>query len=314
MNNKLLQYFKKLYVIRWTIGISRCSLENIIRTRVFDPDISWIDMGSLDKFYADPFIHKSDNGNIDIFLEEFAIDEDYGKLSIMRMDSDFNKTDYKILLDTKNHLSYPFLFVENNRIFVFPEARQTGKLSCYEYDPVHQSVVFLQDIIDMPLVDSTIIKHNNKYWIIGAIGNQHRSSGSGEPTYKLFIFFSDNLLGPYTPHQGNPVKNSLDGSRPAGNIIKVDNVLYRPAQNCGTSYGESITINRINTLTEESFKEEPYLFVSINRKNRHNSGIHSIHTINASGDLMVVDGEKWTLAPLNKLSKRLKERFSAQKH
>jgi hypothetical protein len=309
MNDKLSKYFEKLYVKRWTIGISRCSIESILRTKVFNPDITWLTLGSLNKFYADPFLYMSKEGDPDIFLEEFSINENYGKLSVLRVDENFNRISYKTLLDTNSHLSYPFIFIENKRTFLFPEASRTGKLSCYEYDSVNNSLIFLQDVLDLPLVDSTIIKHNNIYWIFGALGNQESSVSNKDFSSRLYIFFSDSLLGPYAPHPGNPVKNSLNGSRPAGNFIELDGVLFRPSQNCENKYGESITINKVNELNESRYSEEPYMLIKINKENKSNNGVHSIHTMNVLGNFMVVDGEKWTFTPLNKLISYFKKRI-----
>ena len=159
-----------------------------------------------------------------------------------------------------------------------------------------ESLKFLKDIIELPLRDSTILKYGDKYWIFGIIAE-------GDTDYKLHVFFADSLLGPYTPHKKNPVSSGLNGTRPAGNFVEADGILYRPAQNCQTGYGESITIYRITELTEETISEEPYLNITINRKNRNNRGIHSIHTINQTENILAVDGEQWTFAPLKQLKK-----------
>ena len=116
-------------------------------------------------------------------------------------------------------------------------------------------------------------------------------------------FFSDNLLGPYTPHPENPVKSGLNGTRSAGNFIVVDGIVYRPTQNCKKEYGESIEINKITGLNEINFMEVPYLTICINRNNRHNCGIHTIHTINVMNNIIAVDGEQWTFSPIHQFKK-----------
>ena len=138
------------------------------------------------------------------------------------------------------------------------------------------------------------LKQNDKYWIFGTI----KLKMERITDYKLYVFFSDNLLGPYIPHPGNPVKSGLDGTRSAGNFIEVDGIIYRPSQNCQKEYGESITINKVTELNEINVVEEPYMTISINKKNRSNYGMHTIHTINAMDDIIVVDGIRWTFSPL----------------
>ena len=116
------------------------------------------------------------------------------------------------------------------------------------------------------------------------------------------------MLGPYVPHPENPVKDSSNGTRPAGNFIEVDGTFYRPSQNCENKYGESITINKINVLNELSFNEEPYMLITINKENQRKHKVHTIHTINALDDIIAVDGMKWIFSPFDQWKKYLRDR------
>lgn len=296
MITSISKYFAKLFFKQWIVGICYGDIREIIRSRSFDPDIKWLYLNSFNTFFADPFFVTSGDENLKILFEDYPFADNYGKISLMTVDRNFRQLNQKLLLDTGSHLSYPFVFYENNKIFVFPEAAKSGKLSCYEYDPVAESLIFLKDIIDLPLRDSTILKHNNKYWIFGIIAED-------ETDYKLHVFHSSSLLGPYSSHKNNPLRNGLNGTRSAGNFVEVDGIIYRPAQNCKNGYGESMMINKLTELNENNVSEEPYLSISINKKNRNNRGIHSIHTINQVENILVVDGEQWTLAPLTQLRK-----------
>lgn len=291
MNKIISKYIEKLFFKKWIIGIFRADIKDIIRSKSFNPDIKWLPIKSIDPYYADPFLISSKEGTYKILLEDFSFNENYGKISLMTLDARFKQVDFKLLLDTKSHLSYPFAYTENNRIYIFPEAGQSGKLSCYEYDPVNETIRFVMDILDLPLRDSTIIKQDGKYWIYGTMSENGTD-------YKLYVFFSDNLLGPYLSHPGNPIKSGLDGNRPAGNFIVIDGIIYRPTQNCQIEYGESMTINKVTELNEHNVAEEPYMTIRINKSNRFNHGMHTIHTINVMDDIIVVDGIKWTFSPI----------------
>jgi hypothetical protein len=296
MHRILAKYIDKLFFKTWIIGICRNDIKDIIRSKTFDPDINWLLFKSFDKFYADPFLLSSKDGNFKIIFEDYTFDDDYGRISLMTLDKSFRQVNHKILLDTKSHLSYPFVFTENNKTYVFPEAGKSGKLSCYEYDPGHESLEFLQDILDLPLLDSTILKHDDKYWIFGALSENGTD-------YKLYVYFSDSLLGPYVPHHGNPIKSGLNGTRSAGNFIEVDGIIFRPTQNCKKKYGESITINKVTELNEINVVEEPYLTICINKKKRENYRMHKIHTINVMDNIIVVDGGHWTFSPVHQFKK-----------
>lgn len=301
------KYIDKLFYKNWTIGICKGDIKEIIRNKTFDPDITWLFENSYDKYYADPFMIVSNDGKFRILHEEFPYASDYGVLSLVTLDRDFKPIGYKTLLDTKSHLSYPFYFTEDDKTYIFPEAGQSGKLSCYEYDRETETMSFLKDIIDLPLRDSTILKNDGKYWIFGTIGES-------ETGYKLYVFYSERLLGPYTPHHSNPVKEGLNGNRPAGNFIEVDGVIYRPTQNCQNIYGESITINRMIELNERNIVEQPYLDIVINKKNKHNPGIRTIHTLNVVDNYIVVDGIKWTFSPLKQLKGHFRYKQIRTKH
>jgi hypothetical protein len=293
MNRIFLKYLEKLFFSKWIIGIFRGDINDIIRNKSFDPDINWLFRKTYNKFYADPFISISENGHLKILCEDFTYDDDYGKISLLTFDKNLRLVNHKMLLDTKSHLSFPFVFTENERTYIFPEASQSGKLSCYEYDPLNETLGFLQDIIDLPFRDSTILKYNDKYWIFGTIVKKDIDD-------TLHIYFSDNLLGPYLSHPGNPVKSGSNGNRSAGSFIEVDGIIYRPSQNCKNVYGESISINKVTELTETDFNEEPYMTLCINRKNKNNYGMKRIHSINVADGIIVVDGIHRTFSPIRK--------------
>ncbi len=284
------EYFKKLYFKQWAVGITRGDIRSIIRSKNFRQDnIKWVYPESTDRFFADPFILNSENGEINILYEDFSIDENYGNISLMTLNGRFEQVHSKVLLDTASHLSFPFIFKDNGRNYVIPESVKNGSISCYEYEPQKKALVFRGELLKVPLYDPTILKNEDTYWLFG-------SEFENRTEYKLQIYHSGKLMGPYTPHRGNPVRSGLDGIRSAGNFIEVDGDIYRPSQNCQNEYGESITINRIKVLDEYYFSEEPYMTINISKKNLRENNIHTIHTINFYGNLIVVDGIRWSFS------------------
>jgi hypothetical protein len=293
---------QKLHTTQWTIGFFQGNIEDIIASKSFNPNVKWLPTEPFKRSFADPFIFKTTSGKYHALVEDVNVKENYGRISLMEIDEKTLKPRFiKILLDTNSHLSYPFLYKENNKLYIFPEAGLSGKLSCYEYDQDREILNPLQVIMDYPIVDPTIIKYNNKYWLFGTLKGK-------ESFNKLYIFFSDSLLGPYKAHQQNPVKNSYNGTRPAGNFIKIGNTLYRPAQNCETEYGESITINKVNILDEENFSEEIHMVITIDEKSKTAHNIHTIHTINAEGNLIAIDGKQTRLSPFLAIKDYLKSK------
>jgi hypothetical protein len=61
----------------------------------------------------------------------------------------------------------------------------------------------------------------------------------------LHLAFADDLLGEWKMHPQNTIKSDITSARSAGEIFMYNNALFRPAQNCGKTYGGSIVINKI---------------------------------------------------------------------
>lgn len=286
------KYLDKLYFKHWKIGVCRGDIKEVIRTKQLPLQIKWLRINSTDHHNADPFIIRTNEGSHAIFYEDLKLDDQYGKIYLIKIDGDNNISERKLLLDTGSHLSYPFIYKENGKMYVFPEASKSGRLSCYEFDQVNETMRLIKEILPFPMLDSTIVKFGGRYWLFATINGKDSHN-------KLFIYYSEELLGPYISHPQNPVKDSLSSSRPAGNFIEVDGTLFRPSQNCVAAYGESITINRINRLDINGFSEEPYFTISAKDLNLSEKNIHTIHTINFVDDIIVIDGQKWTFSPIN---------------
>jgi hypothetical protein len=294
------KYSDKLYLKQWGIGFLKGCLADIIRNKKTDLSFEWMSPADKTISHADPFIFKTDDGRINILFESVSSYSLNGKISLLVCNDLPDPVLEKVVLDTNAHLSYPYVFKENGNIYVFPESAFSGTLCCYEFDQVKRTFTNKKEIIQSPLLDSTILKHEGKYWLFATMLGETFNSD-------LYIFYADNLLGPYTPHAGNPVKKALNGSRPAGNFIEVDGIIYRPAQNCSNYYGESITINKINTLTTTRFDEEEYMIIGPNKNDEFNYGIH---TINAVDDIIIADGQKSYFEPVHQLSRKLKNIFN----
>lgn len=293
------KYSNKLYLKQWGIGFLKANIADIIRNKKTDLSFEWMSLEDKTISRADPFIFKTDDGRVNILFESVSTYNLDGKISLMICNDSLDPVLEKVVLDTNNHLSYPYVFNENGKIYVFPESAFSGSLFCYEFDQVKKVFINKKEVAKLPLLDSTILKYDNRYWLFATfLGATFNSD--------LQIFYADNLLGPYTPHAGNPVKKAHNGARPAGNFIEVDGAIYRPAQNCSNYYGESITINKIKKLTTTEFEEEEYMLIEPNKNDEFNYGIH---TINAVDDLIIVDGQKGYFEPVRQLTRKLKNIF-----
>jgi hypothetical protein len=276
---KILNKIRNLFLFeQWNIGIIGFPIQKILEK---NPKIIWLPKPPKTSFWADQFSFK-------IGDQKFIICEDYskilrrGRILIATLDHDLKLANKKILLDDKKHLSYPFVFTHEGRIYLLCEAAKSKTLPLYEIDQKTLEAKKIRDIFtDKKVVDPTIIFYQNKFWLFytkadGAISN-------------LNIAFADSLFDEFKRHPKNPVKVSRSSARPAGTPFFVDEKLYRPAQNCSETYGGSIIINRVTTLNEEDFAEEFVKEIKPNPSDFYNEGLH---TISDFGEYTLIDGKK----------------------
>lgn len=282
----------KLFIKQWNIGLAKVNIKDFISHGHNNIDYKWLPVKSPTRFFADPFIFRDHAGKINVVYEDYCYNDQYGKLSVSVLDDEFSPVLTKEILDTKSHLSYPNVFIHDGKTYIIPEASKGMNLYSYEYDFTRNCLINRKIIIEnQPLLDSTILFHDNKYWLFAT----HRGPESNN---KLYIYHANDWNGPYTPHQANPVKNTLNGSRPAGNFIHTGGEIYRPTQNCSKYYGKSITLNKITLLNELEFSEEPVFELNPPKNTNFN---YAIHTINFSDDVIVIDGLRRLFKPMEQI-------------
>ena len=294
---------QKCSVMQWGIGFAKGNVKEIIRKKNLDLKFTWLEQNNKLEFIADPFIFKNNQGNINLLYEDFSVERN-GTIALKIIDNDFKTIFQKTILKTGYHLSYPFVFQEDSITYIIPESHQRGKVAIFEYDFFNNSLTNEKILINLPLLDSTILKYENKYWLFASLGDGINDNK------QLHIYYADSILGKYLPHKKNPVRNNLNATRPAGNFIEVDGAIYRPAQNCKEYYGKSITINKIIKLTVNEFEETHYFEITADSMSNFNAGLH---TINILDDIIVIDGIKFIFMPLKKIMLFLKKQFKYSK-
>jgi hypothetical protein len=237
-----------------------------------------------DRIWADPFVMER-NDTYYIFIEEFLFNEPFGKIALIEMDKHGNHKPPTTILDKPYHLSYPSIIEDNGELYMLPETMGNNTIELYKCVDFPYEWTMVKVIInDIKAVDSTIFKHQNKYWLFTNIEEINGTKLPGE----LHLFYTDNLLSDnWTAHQQNPIVTDRSCARPAGNIYVSKNRIFRPAQNCTKHYGYAMKINEITQLNTKNFDE--HLHQSILPD--WNKDVFSTHTINTSDSLIVIDAK-----------------------
>ena len=289
--------------MQWNVGFARYDIKDIIKDKKKDLQFDFLPLEKNANSLADPFVFRSADNQLNLIYEEFSMTDPkkHGKIVLSNLDEHFIPCFNKQVLFTNSHSSYPSVFIENNTTYIIPETSKKKKVSCYQYDELNKSLINERVLINnLPLLDSTIFKHNSKYWLFATLADHHFDHS------KLYIYYADSLFGTYIPHVKNPVKVGLDGTRPAGNLFQIDGEIYRPAQNCKDYYGKSLTINKITKLSESEFFEEAQLELTAKKDSSFNEGLH---TMNILDDIIVVDGIKMIFKPFKKWQLFFQKKF-----
>jgi|GEM_PF-1944164 len=270
---------KIFYFDEWSIGVAPCNIEDFKENK---SPIIWFKNFSKTTYNADPFGFHIDNKKYVIF-EEYSQIFKRGRIAVAEISNNklINK---KIVLDDKKHLSYPFIFIENNDIFVICESYKSKKLNLYKIDKTNLSLQKVREVFpNQEAIDPTIIKFNEKYWLFYSM--QEKADEV------LYLAYANSLSENFIQHPQNPIKSCKASSRSAGTPFVLNNEIYRPAQNCQKFYGENIVINKVNILNEKEFSEDFCYEISVSKnfnKSQHN--FIGIHTISSFGNETLIDG------------------------
>lgn len=236
-----------------------------------------------DRFWADPFVVKRD-GHFHVFVEEFMYATNRGHISVITLDEKGNVVgEAKEVVREDYHLSYPFIFEHDNRLFMVPESSEDGSLWLYECEKLpgvwKKKSRLAEGLI---AVDPTIFFHNGRWWMFLNVADSPHVS---KYTYLHLYHSSDPTTSNWTPHPKNPVVSDARRARPAGKPFLRGGWLYRPSQDCAGGYGRGISINRVVTLDENNYEEVKEGWIG-----PHLSGSHlGIHTLNRCEDLTIFD-------------------------
>lgn len=309
-NFKMIQYFIKSVTRRigfhlndlfrqedWNVGYCECRISDFLDSEEKrNIDIRWFKKPKKNCYFADPFVIKTEKDTY-IFFEWYSYPKGKANLAVALKSEGFNI--YHKITDFQEHRSYPYVFEHQGAIYCMPEANQTNKLVLYRFDEnelsLREDCVLLEGF---PIVDATLHFHNNRWYMF--LVNQKKSHTH------LDIYHSENLKGPYLPHENNPVMIDCQKARPAGKLFNHQGKTIRPSQNSTEHYGQSIILEEVNLLSEKMFISSQYGEITPIAESSYNKGIH---TINSDDDITVFDGKRFIFT-FSGFKQQLKQKIS----
>ncbi|HIC2038120.1 hypothetical protein ABG794_01610 [Enterobacter soli] len=247
-------------------------------------------------FQADPFIIEKDD-KVYVFYEAMNFRDSQGTLRCRILNAELDELeDVKLegFDNIKCHLSFPFLYQSDDKLFMIPESSERKEVILFESTdfPVHWHPVKVL-ISDIALTDNILFELNGVLYLASTTMDD-----------ELVIHAANDITGPWqkiTPelHISNPYH------RGAGAPCRVNGKTYFFTQECTPeSYGKSVYIKELVTLNAHSFVE--------NLIEQINSGINQsdgVHTLNFTDNFIVYDSKinKFSLfSALKKVNYKLK--------
>jgi len=243
---QILSFEKEEDIFNIRNGMSVFSVPCVPKSLVWNPTI----------IVADPFLFVKD-GKLFLFYES----KDFFSPGVIMMTS---TTDLKawtkpvVVLKEPFHLSYPWVFEEEGKIYMIPETGSDKSIRLYEaandelteFQLVKKLLIQPQNrVVTMGYGDSSIYKKNGKYYLMTMLQEE-------EPVNVLELYVSDRLEGPYQPHPCSPIARDNKIGRDAGCWLELGGKLLRFSQDCVQRYGDNVNVSEITKLSPTEYEEK----------------------------------------------------------
>jgi hypothetical protein len=235
-----------------------------------------------DRFWADPFVIRRDDKAF-IYVEEFLYSTNKGHIALLELDKDGKLLHTEKILEKAYHMSYPFLFEYEHKLYMIPETHDNKTIELYQCEEFPGKWRFVMNLMEnVAAMDTTLFYYRHKWWLFTAI-----NESINFPDYaELYLFYSGNLFTTkWHPHPNNPIVSDIRNARPAGRIFMHENKIYRPSQDCSGNYGRAFNINQVITLSETSYDE----MIIATAEPDWEPGLKGTHTLNFDDDFAVID-------------------------
>lgn len=239
------------------------------------------------RLVADPFLF-SDGELTWLFYEVMNAANGQGDLAVS-VSSDGRNWTYKgVVLDEEFHLSYPQVFRHNDEIYMVPESCAAAAVRLYRATNFPTEWTFERTLIDKPLVDPTVFKHNDRWWLFASPADDWDD---------LHLYMANKLdSSEWTEHPKSPiVEGSKRFARQGGRVISENGRLFRIAQDHKLHYGHQVWSMEINQLTPDDYEEtltNRLPILTADGKGWNEIGMHHLdmHVLPSNKRIMCVDG------------------------
>lgn len=268
---KFKQLIEKLGAKYWALGFVINGLEGVMNDNPIR--VEWLKMPK-DGWFADPFILDVSDDEIQVLVEEMPVgNPQKGVIILLNIDrQSMELKSQKVILEQSTHLSFPSILRENDKIYIYPESANSGKLDVYEYNSATETVTFVKTICDDVVWDSCITDLFGERMLFTAAHND----------LVLDIYKWDESKDRFLPWK--QVFSDNKNSRMGGQLFEYKGEVYYPAQDCNIGYGSAIQIKKI------SYKDGNFSTKTVKKiTSTHPKMKLGLHTMNEYNGVVVID-------------------------
>ena len=263
---------------RWEIGFVEGGLSAVMGEDSLQ--IKWLTHHYDDRWFADPFILDVTDTEIKVLAEEFRYATGKGRIVLLTIDRQtvvLKSLDVALEIDT--HLSFPAIWREGGRVFVYPESWQSGALSLYELSDGKCVLDSKRVLCEEAMADAIMTDRFGKCQLFSVKKNDRLSIYNYDDATRRFVLSYEKPFGKAT-------------ARNAGDFFEFEGEIYRPAQVCVNRYGEALEIQKVVWDGNDNFCFIPCKTLYSN----HASLDTGMHTLNSYKDVAVIDVHGWNNA------------------
>ena len=240
-------------------------------------EFKWLP-GRPDGFWADPFLIDRD-GSSWLYFENFETLKNKATLSVARITDAGDLEDLRTALERDYHLSYPHVFAHAGEVFMIPESAQAGTVDLYRARHFPHDWVRECTLLNLRTVDSTVFEHEGRWYMFSS---PITVAGAVPLTY---LWSAPSLTGPWKLVTSQPLDTNPLRARSAGPIFSHDGVVWRPSQDCSTTYGDGLAFNKIESL-QMAPRERESIFIEAAVL----PGLSHLHSYSRAGEWEAIDG------------------------
>jgi hypothetical protein len=268
----------------WTIGIYAGNSPVALQSPqgVSNPVLTAQDITDTEaSFIADPFLINED-GLWYMFFEVVRTKENRGDIGVATSEDGLTWRYKQIVLSESFHLSYPHVFKWKDEFYMIPESKGASSVRLYKADNFPTGWSYMATMLEGKFIDSSVFFYQDRWWML-----------TSNPKKTLRLFFTDDLLAPWTEHPKSPLyKKDPFRGRMGGRVVMYNDHLLRFAQDIKFVYGNEVRAFKIIKLTPTEYEEQPVRKAPVLRRSGTGWSCIGMHHV----DPQQVDKDKWIAA------------------